>query len=241
MKKLNNKAGYTLVEMVLVIAIIVMLAVVLITGIVDEFPVWKAKLDLIGAKRGEALDIINDPSLFDNNFATGTFSPDEEDGSTSEQLSHDAVVNQLGSLFTNNLRQGDLSTLGKLIVSNKPVQINQMLRDNNIDNAYAFVTNDSNVGRYVTTVLSNNGISANTSYAKIISVTTDGTVLSDHNRNDTVPVIQYMYYEEKINGVKYAVLYGYREVEATITSVSGNGSIVYDRSDTDGSSWTVVG
>ncbi|MCQ2532535.1 MAG: prepilin-type N-terminal cleavage/methylation domain-containing protein [Saccharofermentans sp.] len=159
--------------------------------------------------------------------------PNQRDGS--------AIIVEMNNLFENELGtggaykndgMGGTASIGKLIVSNKPAELNNRLRNQGIDDVQIFI--DNNTNSYATNILADSGINANKSYTKIVSVTTDGTVLADHKANDTINVRQYLYYQ---NGSKI-ILYGYRDVSATIASTSGNGNIRFDRTDTDGSSWT---
>lgn len=164
-------------------------------------------------------------------------------GTLDPTINKDEYIKTLGGIFGTNLPDnGGLDLLGKQIASNKPELVNEYLSSIGVTNSCAFITNDSSIGKYATGICNQGGITGiNSGLTKVVSVSTDGTVLSDHKKGDTISVVQYIYYESKdSNKQKTMYLYATREVDATITNAKGKGSLSFDMSDTDGSSWTII-
>ncbi|MDO4500596.1 MAG: type II secretion system protein [Erysipelotrichaceae bacterium] len=138
----------------------------------------------------------------------------------------------VSSLLVKNLSKGDINTsIASQIVSNNFDKLNETLRANGFV-GQAVITNDVFNGKYA-----NNIVAANTGYepyaasTKVVSVPKDGKLMSERKNGDVVSVKQYLYYEKGSE----MILYGTRDVNVTVT---GQNSVSYDQSDTDGSSWT---
>lgn len=287
MKKNMNKKGFTLVETMLVVAIIALLATVVTTVSIDaykrshravqnvadtenrELLVARNAIDGVnpitnvgsstgigiptgGSGSGSGIGTSGSGSGSGSSGSTGAGAnnaalPEPTEMPTLDGGTTEEIVAQLPEVFPDRFRSSG-SALSTAIFSNRSFDINPMLVEAGITNADVSITNRGNANAYVTGILTdagipidpigNNGNVARTEI-KIVSVTIDGTLLSEHNRNDTVQVRQYIYY--KVGNE--VICYGYRDTTATVggTDNQGRVGVIFDQSDTDGSSWTRVG
>jgi len=294
MKKLvNNKRGFTLVEIMCVVAMIIILASALIVSVFDTYNRSKTAVQVVGAEHQQELADVenqvygggtasnssttngnsvaqpaNSGSTVNNAAAGGTSTgtPATGNGSghsvvayNSEATETTATQKTADQVIAENVKDlylVDDHGIGRGIVSGNAVPINEALKAEGITNVEAFVTNGTNTlyganggdGKYYASgILDSKGVNySGQAYCKIVSVTTDGTVLADHKKNDQIAVHQYLYYKEvrveNKKKVEYVVLYAERDAIATVSnaSVHNGSSLKYDASDTNGSSWTVV-